>query len=380
MIKRYPVHRLEQALREMEQFAYLRRMKTIVASNLKLWADRVEGPLEHFPEFRQHLLRCREPGEEFDAERFSWLPHIRGLPMPYYKLPECLYEWTKQSRRVYQIQPEPHPDITNIPIEGLRWRDIKWPFSSFGVRFAEPFFGPGGLQFDFVLFSIIDNEPYGKDLVFLGMGPELDSIGFLSEREKKLLSRLVSEEKWVKAFEYIAELGDRYKFESTYLGLQVGGMYGDNLVTAPMTVPQDINMPGYPYLGRPVHDPATYYEITRFVVRLALYLTHLPTRIVRNIPWVPMETTEDPTAVTDAAEVCTITTFHKIQAANQQQPRENRGGWEMPYHDHPGYYRRPPGKGNDPNWPKTVWVPPYEVRRDRKPLRPAVPGGGESKV
>jgi hypothetical protein len=42
---------------------------------------------------------------------------------------------------------------------------------------------------------------------------------------------------------------------------------------------------------------------------------------------------------------------------------------QLNWHFRQGYWRRPTGSGNDPDCPKTVWVAPTIVRRDRMPAQ-----------
>ena len=110
----------------------------------------------------------------------------------------------------------------------------------------------------------------------------------------------------------------------------------------------------------------------------------LPVHSPHKSEWEPLsrKAQQDLSLVTREAEVCTISSCHKLTAKERaalgiDMKVGSVGGHEVRAHFRRGHWRRLPGYGDQPDAPKLVWVRPTLVRRDRLP-RGALPGGAET--
>jgi hypothetical protein len=78
-----------------------------------------------------------------------------------------------------------------------------------------------------------------------------------------------------------------------------------------------------------------------------------------------------PHPITEGAEICEVRSMKKLTVADRdlffRYATGKLTGIELQCHFREGHWRRPPGKGNDPNAKKTVQVDPTIVRPDKWP-------------
>jgi len=131
--------------------------------------------------------------------------------------------------------------------------------------------------------------------------------------------------------------------------------------------------------------------LNRIVFGLCLYLSSLtPEERERHVRWSRGQVTEvqkgDPRkseTIGDETEVCMVTSAQKISDRHRELLRrimQSEREISLPGpHFCQGHWRRPPGKGHDPNAPRTVWVRPYETGMDQLGEN-ELPGGAIVKV
>jgi hypothetical protein len=111
--------------------------------------------------------------------------------------------------------------------------------------------------------------------------------------------------------------------------------------------------------------------VNRIVFGMCLYLSTLTPQERREYTqWFKVQggiegtSSRQPETITDESEVCAVTSVQAISDRDRELLRRimgtGRGTLPSP-HFCQGHWRRPPGKGDDPNAPRTVWVRPYET-------------------
>ena len=126
----------------------------------------------------------------------------------------------------------------------------------------------------------------------------------------------------------------------------------------------------------------------QIVIGLAMYLKMLPPTSPHHGMWISADPQQrllgslDHRAITDESEICSVSSMRRLSAGERQlffDYANGRSGFEMPVHFRIGYWHRPKGRGQDPEYPKTEWTHPTLVRADRLP-QGAVPGGSQVDV
>ena len=105
----------------------------------------------------------------------------------------------------------------------------------------------------------------------------------------------------------------------------------------------------------------------RIALGLCIYLSTLPSTTPHRSEWQKHRGERDRKAITDGAEICTVSSIFKLTTEEKEIVRQmhGRATVELSAHFRRGHWRRPPGQGQNPKAMKTVWVRPCLVRKDK---------------
>lgn len=181
--------RVEQALRVWEDACFLvgEQLKANVHPGVKgLHAFRMfHGPLRHYQELRQHVVEKSVSGK-YDYDRFTGSHEVLSLlgnPGP---LSVDLFSWNHYSRKVLHLDKDLQACLSATSLDGIRWKDIHWPFKSFLVVLDDPIEDEMGSLFDHILVSNSGSFLFGKEYDtydFLMLSTNLDEYKPI-DREK----------------------------------------------------------------------------------------------------------------------------------------------------------------------------------------------------
>lgn len=332
------------------------------------WNRVLNGPVKHWQSIRNALLNVHTDG--FDVEKYigpTYECHPENMREFEFtqsrKLAMHVAEWTRCSRRVYRVPKDLQLLLAATSLKDVDWSMIKWPFESFLISLEEPLVFRNK-AIDAVLITtetifghqIVAIETIAQDLptmesVFVGdqrarisraiqKGDE-ESLGYAKEKLASAVQHrmnAVGGDVWLTKKECFEPGGFASKFEEMNLDDE------DN-------------------------DP-TSKLVFRIVFGLLLYLQSRPIDELIPKGWKPsvFERREGPSRVIRlASEVCVVKSIYSLTNTERESLSPIlRGGYvEVAPHHREGHWRRPPGKGKDPNHLKTVWVRPTIVRRDK---------------
>ena len=386
------VTRLEQALMMWEEFMWcgsvMRRAADKMGVQILLEdALPAEGPYVHFRELRRHLLTIRN-FDEFDTERFEVLleakakysrDHERSDHAPIELLAGRLAAWTTSSRRVYRIDADLQALLGATSLKSLTFNDIKFPFESFAIELEEPIYCPfSNRYFDFILYSPAQGR-VGEDI------RSRHAITFFNrdlDRWRPLSSRPIVERKLARG--RVEEAA--HELSAKRVGAKQNDMLAMHIIKGNPDVPI-LEILGW--IGdMPEQEGVASRQVWQIVIGLAMYLKMLPPTSPHVGRWNLADPNQrmlgslDKRAITDESEICSVTSVRKLSVEERKlffDYASGRGDYELSAHFRIGYWHRPRGRGQDPNYPKTEWTHPTLVRRDRLP-EGAIPGGSKVKI
>ncbi|MEK7187496.1 MAG: hypothetical protein AAB691_01450 [Patescibacteria group bacterium] len=378
------IDRLEEALQYWEDICYWLSIfaRYPVGVKSEVVAPFV-GPIKHWEEFRTYLLGAVKNSKSFDWDRFSFLMNEQGeMKGPFVDafeattgstlhtlLPSGLFSWARSSRRVYRITRELQMMLEQTSLEGMKFSDVKWPFDSFVIILDEPVPSTIGTKCDCILVS---TENLYQDHWFrcFRLFEKNDNS---SRRTPRHIKRQVEDALRREDFEEVLKC---FKINS---GVTRGCSF--TITTADSSEKLVTNLFKNCKSYGPAEDNGGWERSIRVALGLCLYLSTLPPKSAHKSGWQPVVATSkpDPKAILTGAEVCTVADSYRFSLEERsifEREYQGGGGYQVSAHFRRGHWRRPPGKGSDPNAPRVIWVRPTLVRRDRL-TENALPGGSE---
>ncbi len=334
-----------------------------------------KGPAEHWREYRKHLTRIHVDG--FDYEKFVGMPVWQGAKPETYPRQRLLAaqvaSWTKSSRRIYHIPEDLQLLLAATTLDDVNWDMVRWPFESFLITFDLPLLLDGE-EIDSILIcdEFSDKRWDGKIKSILALPKKLKTqkevfLGDQVERIQKAIEK--------KEFAYASE--------------KIGNIIANRLYSLSpevlMIKSEAFSEGGFAreFEKRDWEDPGMQ-KVLRLTFGLLLYLQSLPSSVTAPKGWQPQkpETHRNHSnKITLAAEVCNVASVYKLTEKEKMVFRIGLRSVtvEVSPHYREGHWRRPPGKGDDPSHPKTVWVRPTIVRMD-KLEDGGIPGGSRENL
>ncbi len=333
------------------------------------------GPAKHWKEYRKHLTRIHVDG--FDYGKFVGMPIWQGAKPETYPRQRILAaqvaSWTKSSRRIYHVPEDLQLLLAATTLDDVNWDMVRWPFESFLITFDLPLLLDGE-EIDSILVSdeFSDKRWEGRIKSILALPKKLKTqkevfLGDQSDRIQKAIEK--------KDFEYARE--------------KIHGIIAnrlDNLAPEQLIIKSDAFSEGG-FAGafeKQVWKDVGMQKVLRLTFGLLLYLQSLPSSVTAPRGWEPQKPGDHrnhSNKITLAAEVCNVASVYKLTEKERSVFRVGLRSVtvEVSPHYREGHWRRPPGKGIDPNHPKTVWVRPTIVRMD-KLEDGGLPGGSKENL
>ena len=347
----------------------------------------VDGPLLHAHTLRRHILSSEVNELDYDKFMFGSKPGFaekwQNYSVSYFHFPAFLFEWCRNSRRIYRLSDELTDLLSVTTVDDIKWSELRFPFSSFIIELENGFTDKKGMVHNFLMVTLVQERDQRK-LVITSIARHGQLFPILPKGKLAEARRLLLAGKWIKAY-YAAEDLNKYADNSS------------TMFTAPLFVSDDLtigemvkNMKDYLAENTKNGDVPEFgaidisVRLMRIVIGFALYLRTQSSDSPHVSEWTPVKSpSKDPTAITGEMFICAVTSSHKITPEEHADIKEylagTHKGYELRAHFREGHWRRPPGKGNDPTAEKTVWVRGCIVRRDRLE-KDSLPVGAEQSV
>ena len=394
------VERLEQVLCNWEdKWFVLNTIAQILANEPNLTCDRFDipmvGPVVNFYRFRKYLreFMAAKNMKEFDEERFIGWRYLglgqilKDFNYSLLTFPKAIASWTLHSRRAFHLSADLQVLLNSTILDGIYWRDVSFPFRSFAVCLEIPIVDHRGCKFDCVLVGEEPDHKRDNLISFRLFDAKFGEPRAVSLKVRENITKTLQQKRWAHANELlqevvrVANLKEMLRLATFFLD--------DNVKDAPVTS----NVCKIDYDGRPLEhqerrapEESIHFDAAvRIVVGLCLYLQTLPPGSSAKSEWKKHDRVgkkHDPRAITNDAQVCTVSCTHKLtaeerKATGSDEQMRKKSLYELCAHFRRGHWRRPPGQGHIPDAPRIVWVRPTLVRRDRL-AEGQLPGGAEA--
>lgn len=390
---------LESLLRSWEDMHLILSLSVRSAISLGKENDfnlKLEGPIKHWHELRAQLLNCHNTN--FNVDKFiSW--QKTPITSSFASLPLALYKWMKQSRRVFHINTELQALLNTILITNVKWSDILFPFDAFIITFDDPItFFDGNSHFVCKCVMVSQTRT--------GEFPELNEPNFLQFRmfeenqgyqiptlTKRSIKAAMDKGQWRKATKLVCRENEKMENDNrlgeAVISFKIDDLQNSKVSTSALKLIKEQTGEEVQYIVRNQEQTswkqehyASWDKVIRLVVGTCLYLATLPSNSPHKSAWKKTQRTNkstDKSAITQEAQVCTVTNTHKLTADEKKAVssinRKNQGsGSEKCAHSRRGFWRKQAGKSNDPLAPKCIMVRPALIRPDRLPKGGVISG------
>ena len=371
--------RIEQALRMWELSCLNAKLCIKLVSMMKSGAanDMLIGPIKHSESFRQDILS----GKPFDEAKYIQ-DDISSEAMGVFSyFPAAVHAWTTASRRIYTLGADIQELILQTDVSQLTWKDIVFPFGTFGIALARPIREPGGQLFDFLLVHRGYVHPIKHDgVVIWTISQEFERpMPFTVKEARRAYEDMVLRTNVRKAREMNEFFISKQAVEMTTAGAKLNSLIADGRFfelplkeTFKFVKDNDGKVVSGGLLpGHSLPMSSFNIEVERLVAGLCVYLDmhRRGSKALKvRTDWAPREhPTVDTTCITKEALVCSVQNVYDLSELEREllmiiDPVErDRRCKELGVHYREGYARRRPGFGHDPDAPQCVHVRPAIV-------------------
>lgn len=395
-------NRLDQFLRiwedKMERLCMQQMLVKKLLPNEKLTYMLSTFAAKNWKSFRQFLLGALSSNAVTNMNKFGdgalYSTGAEDGLFADFIFPEMAFNWTKHSRRIYQVNDELAANLAATSFGDVLLRDVKLPFDSLAISLDTPITLPNNTdKTDFILLARADIttallEAGGEE----GVSEVQKATKIYQERVGKnpyyLMLFKTGMERYQKHDEKLkAKILQKLKEDSSEgLELLAGALKGKDMVYHYNPVCISVADPDSGYnadaslaelLKDEVHDMVGTGElvenpgimkIVRIVYGLAMYLTQPVTADAVSIARVPVpeKKRNGYNLVTEAAEVLRVAFCTDRKQEDKDILSQSLNGYELGPHFRGGYWRRFPGQGKF-DVAELVWVPPVIVRKDKLP-------------
>lgn len=330
------------------------------------------SPVENWRDFRKFLLNRRDDDTSFN-QMWPFSRPMSGLTPLHNALgsitPFVLSAWCCWSRRVFNLSSDLQLLLQATSLRRVKLADVKMPFKCMVIQLSEPLMYAGA-PLDLLVMTRLFRVFEGREQVEI----------FLLNRnilEYEHLS-LVDKKKVKKNLGISGRFSKVTSFLDVYQKRTLMKSIGPECVKLSI-LPQFFGLPLLESIrkSREVHGTEDQNEefvaladtALQIAVGLCLYLHTFPSGnsyIRDNIPLRAMSSSGGirGEGVTDGAKVCDVSTEYALSTEEREIylriPSVGVDRFITP-HFRMGHWRRPPGKGNDPDVEKTIWIRPALV-------------------
>lgn len=384
------IHRLDRGLRLWEDTCLF---ASVEARRSQLAGERpptlpFTGPFRYWQEFRNSLIR----NEDFSRAKFTGDKKLFHSTLGWtWSLPLHLWSWTHNSRRVFHITKELQLLLEATSLGDVRWSDIQLPFHSFVITLELPIEDKGEPLYDCMMVSQYRTVNEDSTAVLpntfcsvLVLSKDLEERKLLSNNQRDNLTRLCNRREWAKLSKQIAEHQDTVWPRATVFSLDLDSI--QNSLVTESTVNLVNQSPHTTPYAKDAEAHLSQDMSLRLLAGLCLYLEGLGSVSPHKSDWRRLAKTDrlDRNAISNPAQVCAVSLDYNLLTPEEREvlstdPGARRAYKEMGFHWRRKHKRRPPGQGKNPAAPKTVPVPAYRVRIDRR-LEETIAGGSEQRL
>lgn len=393
--------RLEQALRFWEDACFrIRKYIPLLRARNHVVPCSAQGPVVNFPRFRKYLIENQE--RHFDTDSFLNPRNVVEYLAEVAWIPAGIFGWNFDSRRIFHLTHDLQTllSATRLDLDSLD--EIRLPFDSFAVTLADPIVNAQDDRFDCIVVSDAGKHLQGLksgQFLFNLFSEKLGTLRPMGMIEKgQLMKAKGLDEKFVaRSRRQLEEIGlNRKVIEYFFTNLRTPSAEpaasGAGLPFESILVESDeadAQWKEFRRLANEAHaevgkSPLRTDEQDEFlranvkekaihlVVSLCLYLSSLPPKEAAKLAWhkPPKISGQSDKVITRESQVCTVSCGHTLTAADHAVLNEislTRKSFSMCVHWRRGFWRRARGFGHDPEAPRTVWVRPTMVNRDKCP-------------
>ncbi len=318
------------------------------------------------PEFRSYLAHSF--GQPFDG-RFipEEIPDDEGRQTSDI-LPVFFHAWVNSSKRIYHLDKFLANMFLATSLKKVDCEDLHFPFGSFALTLEQPITDMEGNSFDCLLFA--DSlDLYGKKyLSILLLDIKWKSVKLMDQSVTDKIRWAIRKKRWNKIDKKIKQ----YDFDLISNRPNIKRYYiARDLWTGDITqfVQQYRSL-----LIELDHDDKFWLRVFKILMGVCFFFQNMPNIIKKvqiNPVCLPGAQSKDPEA-DKLFKTSQIFTFaheriisQKEREAFSQLDTDYLTGTAKSPHFRSGHWRRPPGYGQDPNCPKTIWVRPCLINADQ---------------
>lgn len=282
-----------------------------------------------------------------------------------YHFPYYLGKWNAHSRRIYHLPQDLVLMLQATSLRGHTYRDLRYPMSSFGLALETPIVSDVGQELDFLLLCGEQNPEalYGFSNKLRSWKPTDLSLrskinkAFRSSNQARFKSLIRKPLLKSNRFADLWMSSSWLDHNDSSLDIDIE----DDFESASRLETRDKSMDWTDKLFRVVLGFAFYLQ--------AFEDSHKG--LVRRIPAEELPRPDSPhpgESIASPEDIFKVQSIFELSAEEREGLTNffaGKGGWEVNTHFREGHWRRPPGEGHNPSTPKTVWVRPTMVRRDR---------------
>lgn len=317
------------------------------------------------PDFREYLSHSL--GKPFDRK---FLPEeiMHESNWTWYMLPIFFHAWVNNSKRVYHLSKALANMFLVTSLKKVNCEDIHFPFGSFVLTLDSPLTDAQGRSFDCLVFA--DNiDLYGEEnMGIILLDTMWKSVKVIDQEATEKIRWAIRKKRWDKIKKKIEQHNAYTKANPVsivryYIAKQKWSGEITDFVRQYRGALREDNQ-----------DDELWLKVFHILMGLCFFFQNLPNSVIKE----QIRPICRPVAKIEKSETARIFASSQIfsfawenilsQEENEIFGRinvEHLAGIEISPHFRCGHWRRPPGFGQDPSHPKTVWVRPCIINADK---------------